>query len=190
MKQNKFIAITGGIGSGKSMVGNIVGALGGYVIDTDKINRGLLVNPAYIRKLQEIFPSAVNNGVIDKAELSRIVFSDKQSLIKLNALAHPLISGIVMYEASLHSDKHVFVEIPLLKESGLKGAFDRVWYIDSIMEKRIERVLNRDGRSREEIKKIIASQSLEDKELATDIILNNGTEEQLWAEVQKLYLSL
>ena len=108
----------------------------------------------------------------------------------MNALAHPLISGIVVYEASLHRDKHVFVEIPLLYESGLQSAFDRIWYVDSMMERRIERVLGRDGRSRDEIERIIASQTSNDIKLATDVILNNGTEEQLWVEVEKLYLSL
>lgn len=187
-----IIAITGGIGAGKSIVRNILEALGAYTIDADGINRDLMKRSSYIEKVRNIFPQAVVNNKIDKKKLAEIVFNDKKSLIKLNSLAHPLITGIIMYEASLVKDQNVFVEIPLLIESGIAKVFDKIWYIDSKVDKRIERAIARDIIDKSLIDKIVALQEneIKAKELATDIIENNGTEEQLWEKVQKLYFTL
>lgn len=186
------VAITGGIGSGKSMVRNIVQSLGAYTIDADQVNRELLLMPHYIEKVRELFPEAVVNDSIDRAKLRELVFNDKEKLIKLNALAHPIIGGIIMYEAELNRDRKIFIEIPLLFESGLKEMFDRIWYVESDRDKRIDRVCKRSDISPELASKIIDLQedSGRVKSLASDIIINNGSEESLWAEVQKLFYSL
>lgn len=187
-----IIAITGGIGAGKSMVINTVKALGGYTIDVDIVNRELMNKPSYIAKIREAFPDAVVNNVIDRAKLSDIVFSDQKQLIKLNSLAHPLIIGIVMYEASQVKSQPVFVEIALLMETNMSGFFDRIWYIESDKELRVKRATNRSNISEEQVRRIMRAQAGEEaaKALATDIIINNGSEEQLWQKVQELYLSL
>lgn len=192
MQDKKIIAISGGIGAGKSMVRNVLKALGAYTIDADEINRELMKKSSYIDKVREIFPDAVINNKIDKRILANIVFNDKESLIKLNSLAHPLITGIIMYEASMARERLIFVEIPLLIESGIYKVFDKIWYVDSPPHRRVERAVARGNINEELVGKIIALQENEKKakELATDVIVNDGTEEQLWEKVQKLFFTL
>lgn len=185
-----IIAITGRIGAGKSMVGNIVRALGGYVIDADMINAELMTKTSYILEIKKYFPNAVTNMVIDRKKLADIVFNDKNSLIKLNSIAHPLIIGIIMYEASQVTGQNVFVEIPILLDS-IVMYFNRIWVVESDIDLRIERVFKRDNVSLERFNRINAAQNQTIKsDIATDIIINNGSEEKLWEEVQKLYLLL
>lgn len=186
-----MIAITGGIGSGKSMVRRIIESLGGYTIDADSVNRELMTKAPYIAKIKEFFPEAVINERIDKTKLSEIIFNDDKSLIKLNSIAHPLITGIIMYEASLIEGRHIFVEVPLLAESGMSHIFDRIWYVESDMDIRVRRVMDRSSISMEMLDKIIKAQgNSASKDLATDIIINNSSEECLWEKVQRLYLQL
>jgi len=192
MKQNKMLyAITGGIGTGKSMVRRIVQALGGYTIDADSINRELMKKPSYIEKLKLLFPQAVENGEINRQKLADRVFSDKSELIKLNSLAHPLITGLIMYEAGLVVDNDVFVEVPLLINSEVYEVFDKIWLVKADKDLRLKRVLTRDNRNPEQVKNIMLSQDNEEdiEKLASAVIENNGSEEELWGKVQKVYLS-
>lgn len=187
-----IIAITGGIGSGKSMVRRIVEALGGYTIDADMVNKELMTKTHYINEIRKMFPKAVSNNVINKKKLAEIVFNDKDSLIKLNALAHPLIMGLIMYEANEIKVKNVFVELSLLTDNTYINSFDRIWYVESDYQLRRERALKRTNVDKELLDKIIKAQEKEIniKAIASDIITNNGSEVELWEKVQKLYLSL
>lgn len=185
------IAITGGIGSGKSKVRNIIESMGGYTIDADAINSELLLKPSYIAKIRELFSEAITNDMIDRKKLAGIIFSDEKALIKLNSLAHPLIIGIIMYEANSVTDRHVFVEIPLIKDIGMYNNFDRIWLIRADLDVRIKRVQERDRRDLDQIMQIIRAQGSDDKvsEIASEIIYNDR-EEKLWEEVARLYSSL
>ncbi|MGI6700998.1 MAG: dephospho-CoA kinase [Christensenellales bacterium] len=191
MRPNKIIAITGGIGSGKSMVRRILAALGAYTIDADKVNKELMRQPSYIAEVAKLFPQAVRNGAIDRNVLREIIFSDKEALIKMNALAHPLITGLIICEAE-SAGENVFVEIPLINDTGIYKNFDGIWYVNSDLETRISRVMKRDDLDREIILKIINSQGDGEniKRMAASVIDNDFNEEKLWATVQKLYLSL
>lgn len=136
------IAIVGGIGSGKSEVLKIAKEKGFFCLSADEINAELLKNPSYIRKISEVFPSAVKDGVIDKKELARIVFNDKNEREKLNALAHPQIMRVIS-----ECDKSpLAVELPLFIEGG-DDSFDEVIFVKVPLAKRIARLKKGRGMS-------------------------------------------
>lgn len=182
------IAVTGGIGAGKSEVMKILKSLGASVILADEINRELLDDPGYIKKIGELFPSAVKGGKIDKAALKNIVFSDGEQRRKLNSAAHPIIKErIIKKAAEIKGD--VYVEVPILLESGMLDIFDKVWYVSANEDIRIGRVKERDGISPDLIRAIIEAQKGEEslKNLADEVIDNSGTVGDLKNSVAGLY---
>lgn len=183
------IAITGIIGSGKSEVSNIVREKGARVLSADAINKELLLNTEYLKKLKNLFPSAFCGDIFVKSKLTQIVFENEEELAKLNALAHPEIMGEMMKRAN--GEDFVFCEVPLLDSNMAKG-FDRVWLVKSQDEKRIERICKRDGRTKEEAMKMLCSQD-KYKNINydnCDIINNDGNKKDLRAVVEKLYCKL
>ncbi len=186
-----LIAITGGIGSGKTTVLQMLSSLGGNIINTDEINNELLTQDFYIEKISALFPTAVVGGKIDKARLANIVFYDKEALAQLNQLAHPLINKQVLIRAEALAG-NVFVEIPLLIEADMQDAFDRIWLVKASIALRLKRILERSHLDKELARHIIALQG-DDKlreRVATDIIINNGNNQELFNQVQKLYSEL
>lgn len=171
-----LVAITGGIGSGKSAVVGFLTEIGVDVIIADQINAELMTESSYIKLLEKAFPSVVSNGTIDKERLRKIVFNDKNELEKLNKLAHPLIMERMERKISESKSSIVFVEIPLLLEVGGHEAFDAVWLIKSDNDDRIRRIVMRDGIDEDLALKIIMSQAsdLEREKIATRIIENSG----------------
>lgn len=192
MKQNNklLIAVTGGIGSGKSEVIKVLATLGANIISSDKINRELLTEPSYISKMEAVFmkEKIVENGVINKKKLAELVFSNDKALRKLNALAHPEIFRKIA-ERAREMDGVVFVEVPLLIETNQQGQFDRVWLVKANTELRIERLKKRDNLTREEALRIMAKQTTdtEREKYATEIIENDGDEHGLALAVKALY---
>ena len=157
---SKKIAITGGIGSGKSTVLNILREKGYSVFSCDAIYADVVKSKEYVEKINKIFPLAVKNGVIDRKYLSDEVFSDKEKRLALNQLAHPLIMKS-LYENINEQLKHeemVFAEVPLLFENGFEKDFDAVIILNRNMDKRVACVKERSGLSEEEILKRISAQ--------------------------------
>ena len=154
----KKIAITGGIGSGKSLAAKCVAEMGYPVFFCDEINRDLWNDPEYIEKIKNAFPNCVNDGKIDKNSLKNNVFSDNTALEKLNTIAHPLIM-IRLFSAIKNSESElVFAEVPLLFEGKYEKDFDEIIVITRDLNERINAVKERDGLSEEEIKNRIAAQ--------------------------------
>ena len=146
MTPNK-IAVTGGLGSGKSAFCVILREMGYPVFSCDAINRELWEDEAYLRALAVCFPDCMTGGTIDKAKLSRKVFSDQGARDKLNALSHPRIMERLL--AHMRQSKGtVFAEVPLLFEGGYEGMFDAVIALRRGEEDRIRAVRARDGLSR------------------------------------------
>ena len=169
------IAITGTIGSGKSTVAKILEAKGYKVIYTDVINEKLLNDTQYIKIIQNIFPDAVIDNRIDKKTLSKIVFSSDINRKLLNRVSHPLIKIKLKEELLLSKSDYIFVEIPLLIESGMEDLFDKIWLVRSDKELQMIRVKQRDGRNAAETETIIAAQKSErGYSLPVTIIQNDG----------------
>ncbi len=168
------IAIIGGIGSGKSTAGKIIKDLGYDVYSCDEIYAGIMKEKDYIEKIQELFPSAVINGEIDRKILGSIVFNNNAERAKLNALAHPIIKQRIE-ELAKKSTGDIFVEIPVFIGSGVENEFDKVILVCADMKLRIQRIIERTGYEKEYVKKIISIQPSDDEleKYATSIVLNN-----------------
>ena len=138
------IAITGGIGSGKSAVCRILKERGYPVFSCDEINRALLSEKSYLDGLCALFPACVKDGKLNKAALSALVFSDKEALKTLNAYAHPRISERLRRDME-GAEKTCFAEVPLLFESGMTDLFDGIIVVLRNKEERIRAVVARDG---------------------------------------------
>lgn len=178
MKQNKRIAITGGIGSGKSILLNIFREMGYPVVSCDEVSDGLWQDEEYRKQLGALFPACVVNGELNKAVLSALVFSDERSREKLNAFSHPYIMQKVL--SAMHG-KLSFAEVPLLFEGGYEGLFDGVIAVRRSLNDRILAVTRRDGATEEEVLKRINCQfdasKLEEKNCI--ILENDGSKEEL-----------
>lgn len=156
MKQNKKIALTGGIGSGKSAALGILRAHGCAAFSCDEIYCGLCEEPLFTAGLASLFPFAVKDGKLDRTALANAVFSDEEARKKLNAYTHPrimerLFSLMEPYPLS-------FAEVPLLFEEGYGAAFDEIIVLMRDKAARIEALKGRSGLSEQEIAARMESQ--------------------------------
>lgn len=151
------VAITGGIGSGKSTVSKIIKDSGYKVISCDEVYNRLLCNGVFDESFSQEFGSGIfENGHISKNKLKAKVFNDKELYKKLNAITHPVIIENLF---KLEDDCDItFFEVPLLFECGLENNFDKVIVVLRDKKLRIEAVLDRDKSALEEIKSIINEQ--------------------------------
>ncbi len=157
------IGLTGPIGCGKSTVAAMLGELGGVVIDADDLARDA-TGPGQptLAAIQARFGEAVIRppGVLDRAALAAIVFSDPAALRELEAIVHPAVRRLVearLDQARREGDPFVAVEAIKLVEGGLAGRCDEVWLIDCPPEAQRARLAER-GMSAEDIERRLASQ--------------------------------
>ena len=145
MKQSKhYIAITGGIGSGKSTVAHIIEELGYPVFSADAVARGIYDDPFVRKELCTRFPSCMNAGKLDRAALAEIVFTDATALQTLDAITHPVIMRRLwdLMEAVQSDSMLVFAEVPLLLEGGYENTFDGVIVVRLTREQVLARIKN------------------------------------------------
>lgn len=190
MKRSNVVAITGGIGSGKSTVLKIIKDLGGKTASADDFNKHLLTDREYLEGLEKLFPTAFIEGNLDRKVLRNLVFSDSEKLKILNDYAHSAIWGKIEERIALN-DENLYVEIPLLSgEDSHIGLFDKIWV--TISSSSIQRAAVRDNVSEESITSIAANQIFDDEriKIATDIIINDGEFSELKKRVEELYFSL
>lgn len=152
------IAITGGIGSGKSQAAKFIKALGFSVFSCDEIYKNVILSREYIEQVEKAFPESVVNKQIDRKILADIVFNDAQRRQTLNNIAHPLIMERLFMDMDDAPMELVFAEVPLLFEGNYQELFDFVIVIERDIAKRIESVKTRDGLSDEQILNRIQSQ--------------------------------
>ncbi len=154
----KKIAITGGIGSGKSCVLHIFGEMGYPIFSCDEIYREIIDMPEYIQKIEGIFPECIVDGKIDRKILSKTVFQNRELLSKLNSIAHPLIMQRLLGRMDECASETVFAEVPLLFEGNYENLFDKIIVVLRKQAERIESVVERDQISSVEVKNRISSQ--------------------------------
>ena len=152
------IAITGGIGSGKSSVLQYIQTLGYPVFSCDETYKQVIKSPEYIQKISEVFPSAVENGQINRKQLASIVFECDEMRKKLNEIAHPLIMSRLYAEMDKTQQEFVFAEVPLFFEGEYENSFDAVIVVERTEEARIRSVCARDGVSIQEAQNRIRAQ--------------------------------
>lgn len=190
----KKIAVTGGIGSGKSTVLRYLKELGYSVFSCDEIYREIIDEPNYIQKVAQTFPSCVVENKIDKKRLSQIIFQEEEKREKLNAIAHPIIMQRLNECMEKCATPLVFAEVPLLFEGNYQSCFDGVIVVMRREEQRIEALQKRDRADKEQIqKRMLAQFDYASKEAQIQfadchafLIENNGTEEELKNKIKKL----
>ena len=154
----KKIAITGGIGSGKSTVSAYIKERGYPVFSCDEIYKEVITMPAYINAIQKVFPNVIQNGEIDRKRLSEQVFTDEKKRLDLNAVAHPLIMQRLMKKMQACKSELIFAEVPLLFEGGYQNWFDQIIIVKRSVEQRIQSVCKRDGLTKVEAQMRMCSQ--------------------------------
>lgn len=156
-QSNLKIAITGGIGSGKSTVSKFIKERGYSVISCDEIYDELLCDKSFLKTLSSEFGGILNSeGMLDRKKLSIIVFGDKAKLKRLNEITHPLIINKAIKMMS--GEGIYFCEVPLLFEGGFQDLFDKVIIVLRDEQSRISAVAQRDKLSISEVKTRINNQ--------------------------------
>ncbi len=157
----KLVAISGGIGSGKSVVSHLLTLLGYSVYDCDSRAKLLMNRSEDVkRELREAFGDDVitHQGMVNRDVLSKIIFGNAEALKTVNSIVHPRVVAEIMSLAGKCNDEYFFFETALPQESGLDKLADAVWLVTAPVEKRIERVIKRSGLTREQVMARIASQ--------------------------------
>lgn len=177
------VAVTGGIGAGKSEFMRAVKELGIRTYSADEINAELLRDKRYIEKLSAVFPLAVKGGKVDKSVLREEVFSDEKKRKTLNALAHPEIRRQI---EEITGD--AVIEVPLLFESGMTDLFDRVIVVTACEDVRINRIVSTRNISKDLAKNIIKNQTTDDERIkrADYVAINDGTRKDLYEQAKNI----
>jgi dephospho-CoA kinase len=190
------IGITGGIGSGKSLVAHImIKKHKAYLINSDSIAKQQM-EPYGISYMGvvEYFGKDIlgNEGIIDKNKLSEIVFNDKEKLLKLNSLTHPNVllevQKIIAKKKESNTTPYCIIETALMIESGYDFVCDEVWYVHSLPEMRRNRLKQYRSYSDEKIDTIFESQSKEEDffKSFTKVIYNDGDIYKLEHQIDEL----
>ena len=189
------IGLTGGIGTGKSLVTSFLQQQGANVINAD-----LLGHEAYLpgtvgfeQVVSEFGEDIVGeDGHVDRQKLGPIVFSDPSNMDRLNAIMHPLIKDMIQTQLDDVEGKGqliAIVEAAVLIEAGWESLFDEVWVVTADEEEIISRLASRNGLSREDSQKRINSQMTSiERSAHGDVVINNtGSVEDLKENVESLW---
>lgn len=186
------VALTGGIGSGKSVVADLFAKLGVPVIDTDIIARELVKpgKPALADITQSFGRDVITKkGELDRVKLARLTFSNGRLRKQLEDILHPRIHTEIRLQLQKLDSPYAIIVIPLLVETGQVAAYNRVLVVDCDEATQMSRVIQRDHRSEEQIKAIMEAQAKRPERVswADDIIENNGTLQELEQKVAELH---
>lgn len=191
----RLVALTGGIGSGKSSVSDRLASRGAVIVDADLVVRqlqqpGAPVFEAMVARWGDTIVAA--DGTLDRAAVASIVFGDSAELDALNDMVHPAVRREMraQTDAVAHTDSVVVLDIPLLAEGGAdrRGA-SAVIVVDCDPEVAIERLVAHRGFDRDDAEARIAAQATRDERLAmADFVVDNGGDiAQLDAEVDRCW---
>ncbi len=189
-----IVALTGGIGSGKSTVGELFANLGALVVDSDLLAREVIERgtEGFEQVVAEFGDQVLKNGEIDRALLGDIVFKDRAKLAKLESITHPLIrKAFKNFVDKAPADSIVINQIPLLVELKSNYTFDAVITVSASEEIRKQRLTKR-GLSEAEIIRRIAAQASDSERAAISyfVIQNAGTPDDLTGMVEKVWAKL
>jgi dephospho-CoA kinase len=186
------VALTGGIGSGKTTVSNLFGELGTDVIDTDEIARSLTASgqPAVTQITERFGPDmASSDGSLNRVRMRKLAFEDGRARQALEKILHPLIRAEVRHRLAVSHGPYALVVIPLLTESRGHEYASRIAVVDCSEKQQIARVTERSGLSRGEVLAIMATQASRSDRLAMadDVISNEGSLNALKTKIDLLH---
>ena len=188
------VALTGGIGAGKSLVAQYFSELGARVVDADQLSRIAIErgSDGFDEVVTRFGESILRNGDVDRKALGEFVFKDKAAKADLEAIIHPRVRELFLeVVADLASDEILIYEIPLLVETGAAKNFDQIITVEADLEIRKDRLLKR-GMFISEIESRLAAQAspTEREAVATHVLENSGDEDQLLRKVENLWEEL
>lgn len=183
------IGLTGGIGSGKTTVAQIFHSFGVPVYNSDvEAKKILFSNTQVHQELKTVFGDSIfTDGIPDRVKLARIVFSDKEKLAQLNQIIHPKLANHFKAWKAQQTAKVVLKEAAILIESRMYKSVDKIVVVTAPEELRIQRVLERDSSSKEEIQNRINNQLSEEERLKyADFVIDNSGSQHLIPQVEKI----
>ena len=186
------IALTGGIGSGKSEVTKCFRSLGVTVLDADEISHDLTSKDvAVINRIEDIFGKEVINSdnSLNRKALRHLVFNDRAAKAKLEAILHPKIRQHMHKAAGLVDANYCLFAIPLLVETDQTQDFDRIIVVQAPTKLRRQRILLRSNLALKEIEAIFSAQASDAtrREVADDLVINDGSLKALFEKVKNLH---
>lgn len=193
----KVIGLTGGIGAGKSTVTDFLKQKGYTVIDADAIAHQITEKGTdTLKEIALHFGPDIlrEDGSLDRKKLAAIVFSDQEKKTQLEQITTVEVVNIIKKRLDYLREQGkydiIFVDAPLLFETGADKLTDYVWLVDANLETRISRVMERDRASREAVRHRIENQmgSEEKKKLSQEIIDNSKGKEELYQQVERLLM--
>ncbi len=177
MSAPQVIAITGGIGSGKSVVSRVVASMGFPVYDCDSRARRLQDSDPEMRRriAEEVTPEALNpDGTLNRPALGQCVFANPDKLLRLNEIVHGAVAADLRAEIARCRGPLFFVETAILYESGFDRMVDAIWEVTAPEELRISRVMARNGLTVAEVKARIDVQRPAGANPSHYLIINDG----------------
>ena len=191
-----LVALTGGVGAGKSTVAAMLAERGAVVIDADDLARRAVEpgSPGLVRVLDEFGWEAAPDGSLDRERMARLVFDDPEALRRLEAIVHPEVARLFAAEIERlrDSDEVVVYTVPLLVERGLADAFDVVVTVEASQERRASRVGAQGRMTADDARRRMAAQASDaERAAAADVVIDNdGSVEDLEARVDGLWREL
>ncbi len=185
------VGLSGGIGSGKSLVAKIFAELGVPVYHADEAARSLMESDSdVVSKITELFGGkAYSDGRLNRKYIAGIVFHDDEKLGRLNAIVHPAVQ--MDFESWIHAKsdvKYVLKEAAILFETGSYRLLDSVVLVKANRELRIRRVMERDAISREDVIARMKNQMDDkEKEKLADFVINNEEDSMILPQIVDLH---
>ena len=189
----KIIGLTGGIGSGKTLIANYIKSLGIPVYIADDEAKKIMDTDEVIQAISSTFgEEIIENNKVNREKLSKLVFDNPEKLQKLNSIIHPLVKKHFDSWLKDHANfPLVFKEAAILFESGSNKYCDSVIAITSPIETRIQRVLERDKTSRESILKRMQNQWTDEQRIAkSDFVINNTSVKETYKQIDEILFLL
>ena len=185
------VALTGGIGSGKSAAGDFFEDLGAVVVDADQLARDVIERgtEGFDELVVTFGDDILSNGILDRTKLGQIVFSDAQARKKLEEIIHPRVQAAFNEIVETSPQGAVIVyQIPILVETAGKDRFDYVITVEATLENRIARLKERGMKGYEiEARMKIQATDAERAEIADAVFNNDGDSDQLLRQVENVY---
>jgi dephospho-CoA kinase len=188
------VALTGGIGSGKSTVGQIFAQLGATVIDSDQLARDVIERGSigFNEIVAKFGDEILKNGEIDRQILASLIFKDPAKRSELEQITHPLIRKAFAKVVSSASPESIIInQIPLLVESNHDYKFDHIITVSASESIRSERLIKR-GLTNEQIKQRMQAQATDQmrENIADSVIVNEKSEQEITDQVEKIWEQL